>query len=308
MNDDRAFDLILDQALKFLTSGLSREACLRRFPEHAARLAPLLSAAEAARAGLLADQPIPAPNLARGRRRFLVAARPRPFTSLRLAGAILALLLVVLVATGVASADALPGDVLYPVKLGLEQAQLALTFDPAARERALAEQAARRRGETQAVLNLRRTTRVEFEGLVESAQEGLLIISSIRVATDQASEYHVADLVWVEGLATAEGHVVAERITLLASAPTSTPVPTIAPPTQSRPLVAPTLGPPTATSLPSTERPTESRPVLATSTEIRLSPTLTPQAGRTPTVARPTDEPTPTEVRFTLTPTSARRP
>jgi hypothetical protein len=71
----------------------------------------------------------------------------------------------VFVGVAAASASALPGDALYPVKRGLESAQLALTLNPAARASLQAELSARRRAETQAVINLRRETQVEFEGV-----------------------------------------------------------------------------------------------------------------------------------------------
>jgi hypothetical protein len=78
MTDHKTFEIVLDEALQLLASGMSREECLRRFPRYATELEPLLAVAEAARTGLLADQPSPRPNLARGKRRFLDAARAQP--------------------------------------------------------------------------------------------------------------------------------------------------------------------------------------------------------------------------------------
>jgi hypothetical protein len=283
-------------------------------------------AAEAARAGLLADQPIPAPILTRGKQRFLEAAReqaPRPklFMSLRLAALAFSLLVVMLVGVRAASASALPGDVLYPVKRGLERVQLALAFDPAARERVLVEQGERRRAETQSVLGLRRTTRVEFEGVVESVQDDVLVVSGFSVMTDQAAEFHVADQVRVGGVTTSAGAIIAEQITLLAPmrpAPTATARPALTHPAAT---VTPlrTQQPPTETLLVPSERltstPTETRPAQAAPTVARPSPSVTPQVERTPTT-RPADLPpttrppelTPTEARVTLTPTPVRRP
>jgi len=327
MNDERVFELALDQALHLLASGARRADCLRLFPEHAEALAPLLSAAEATRAGLLADQPIPAPNLTRGKQRFLEAAReqaPRPklFMSLRLAALAFSLLVVMLVGVRAASARALPGDVLYPVKRGLERVQLALAFDPAARERMLVEQAERRRAETQSVLGLRRTTRVEFEGVVESMQEDVLVVSGFSVMTDQAAEFHVADQVRVGGVTTSAGAIIAEQITLLAPmrpAPTATarpalthPAATVTPsPTQQLPTTAASVSPtarptitPTQTHLTQTT-PTEARPSLSDTPRVEYTPTLRPTD--LPPTTRP-PELTPTEARVTLNPTPVRRP
>src|SRR5256885_7690173 len=59
-------------------------------------------------------------------------ALPRPVRRLALAGVALAALMVASVTAAVASADSLPGDPLYSVKLGVERAQLATTFDSGA--------------------------------------------------------------------------------------------------------------------------------------------------------------------------------
>src|SRR5207248_6477956 len=47
------------------------------------------------------------------------------------------------------SGNSLPGDPLYPIKLGVERAQLAITFDPAARARLHAQFADVRLSEAQ---------------------------------------------------------------------------------------------------------------------------------------------------------------
>jgi len=69
------------------------------------------------------------------RRRNPLAALPRPVVRVAYAGALAAALLVGGVTAAAASSDSLPGDPLYGVKLGIEQAQLATTFDSAARAR-----------------------------------------------------------------------------------------------------------------------------------------------------------------------------
>lgn len=64
-----------------------------------------------------------------------LAALPRPVVRVAYAGALAAALLVGGFAAAAASASSLPGDPLYAVKLGVERAQLATTFDSAARAR-----------------------------------------------------------------------------------------------------------------------------------------------------------------------------
>lgn len=64
-----------------------------------------------------------------------LAALPRPLIRVAYAGGLAAALLVGGLTTAAASANSLPGDPLYGVKLGVERAQLATTFDSAARAR-----------------------------------------------------------------------------------------------------------------------------------------------------------------------------
>jgi len=60
---------------------------------------------------------------------------PRPVWRLTLAGASFAALLVASLTAAAASGNSLPGDPLYAIKVGVERAQLATTFDSGARAR-----------------------------------------------------------------------------------------------------------------------------------------------------------------------------
>jgi len=64
-----------------------------------------------------------------------LAILPRPVIRVAYAGALAALLIVGGLTAAAASSNSLPGDLLYGVKLGVERAQLATTFDSAARAR-----------------------------------------------------------------------------------------------------------------------------------------------------------------------------
>lgn len=322
MNADHAFELAVDEALRLLASGVSREECLRRFPQYAADFEPLLAAAEAARVGLLASQPVPTPDLARGKRRFLQAARAPigrriGLGNVRWVSAALALLVVIGLGAGVASAKALPGDLLYPVKRSLESVQLALTFDSDAHVRLTDEQAARRRAEAQAVLDLQREAHLEFEGVVESMQTTTLTVSGLAVLTDLAPNFQFGDRVRVSAY-TDQGALIAETITLLAR-PTPWPAPT--------PRSTPTRPVNTATStiltrsvtltLSATRTVTRNFPTQAATQRIESRPTLRSEV--TSTAARPADTPTPMRLADTpiiemtattprLTPTPTGRP
>ncbi len=63
------------------------------------------------------------------------SALPRPAARVAVAGAFAVALLVGGLTSAAASENSLPGDALYPIKLGVERAQLAITFDPVARAR-----------------------------------------------------------------------------------------------------------------------------------------------------------------------------
>jgi hypothetical protein len=71
----------------------------------------------------------------RARRWNPLAALPRPVARVAYAGGLAAALLVGGLTTAAAANNSLPGDPLYGVKMGVEQAQLATTFNSAARAR-----------------------------------------------------------------------------------------------------------------------------------------------------------------------------
>lgn len=71
----------------------------------------------------------------RARRWNPLGALPRPAARLAFAGALAVAVLVGGLTSAAASGNSLPGDALFPIKLGVEQAQLAITFDPVARAR-----------------------------------------------------------------------------------------------------------------------------------------------------------------------------
>ena len=288
MNAHPDFELALDQALDALAAGQAPEAILARFrppafPAHyAADLAPLLEAAQRAQAGLAA--PVPAPNLARGRRRFLQAAqaRPRATRAFRLnpaLGFVLAVVFIGLLAyVPWASAAALPGDGLYPVKRAIENVQAALAA-PDQRAAVAEALAARRRDEAARLTNLRRAAQLSFEGTVERVERDRLSVSGLTVLTREAAAFNPGDRVAVEARSTTDGTLIATRLTLLRAAPVT----------------------PTPTPSPTHPRPTATPPTRVTSTQppapaTRVPPTR-PAASATPPPARPTATSQPARTR-----------
>ncbi|MEE9616980.1 MAG: DUF5667 domain-containing protein, partial [Anaerolineae bacterium] len=152
-----SFDQSLERCLQKIVRTGDIEASLRRYPQYADRLHPLLEMAQATRRHYEAVPEAPG-GLAVGRERLLavaaqqrariVAATPAAGTAttrikgrrmkLVFATRLVTVLLAVVVGTAVlgggivwAAGDSLPGDLLYPVKLVTEDVRLALAPAPA---------------------------------------------------------------------------------------------------------------------------------------------------------------------------------
>lgn len=129
------FDLALDDCLQQLGSGrASMGQCLSRYPQFAAELRPLLETALRCQRG----KDLRPSGAARDRGRAKLAqhmqSHPRQSRNIksvpRLAFAMLAVLLALLVAGTAYAQTALPGQALYPLKLSTEQAWRAASPDP----------------------------------------------------------------------------------------------------------------------------------------------------------------------------------
>ena len=99
------------------------------------------------------------------------------------AAATLAFILVAVAGTGisVAATRALPGDALYPTKLALEEARLALTFGSQARSDYAGDLAARRRAEVQSLVDSDRQAAVVFDGILEAVGVDTIVVSGLKV-------------------------------------------------------------------------------------------------------------------------------
>ena len=137
----------LQECLEAMDEKRNLQDVLRRYPSDRNELVMLLRLSVDL-GGLGAPTADPAFRL-RARNRMLAnaAARhrrwrwnvgiavPRPLSRLALAGACLAALMLASLTAAAASGNSLPGDPLYAIKLGIERAQLATTFDSGARAR-----------------------------------------------------------------------------------------------------------------------------------------------------------------------------
>lgn len=186
---------MLEACLCALEQGQAVEAILARYPaEQAEELAALLRVAQHSRQAA-ANLQVPLAGRARSRallldraaREALPPSRPR----LHLAWGSLAVLLVLLlslVVTTFASAQALPGQPLYPLKRAAEAVQYNLTTRPEARL-ALAEALDQRRAqEVQALIRQGQSVEVRFAGFLMQGETGLWEVNRIPLLFSPSQE------------------------------------------------------------------------------------------------------------------------
>ena len=156
----------LEECLEAMGEKRNLQQVLRRYPADRDELIELLRLSVDL-GGLAPSAPAADPAFRlRTRNRMLAAAAerrrtrrwnpfgalPRPVARVAFAGAFAVALLVGGLTSAAASGDSLPGDPLYPIKFGVERAQLAITFDPAARVRLHAQFAEVRLAEAQRLI------------------------------------------------------------------------------------------------------------------------------------------------------------
>jgi hypothetical protein len=328
------FDRIVDDAFSRLQAGEEINQILARYPEHAARLAPLLETAAFCVRAYEHVEPASIGRMARARDRYLTMARQRaarrkprrrlaPWPT-RWAMAVAALVLAFLLgaAAVTASAGSVPGDLLYPVKTMVEGVQIAMTRDPAERATLHMTWSQRRVMELKILLQERgqvNTTLVEA-----SRSEALAALQEIARLPEAERKSLLAMYAVFAGAQAqtlelqASAAPAPRRAVLDQAADEYRALASLAQAAQTQPeILEPVTGPvrpptPTPTGTP-TRRPTSTkRPVpTPTPTPTRRRPVIaTAVRGptRSPTVyVRPTRTPTPTQrARPTRTPT--RRP
>ena len=217
----------LEICLREIENGVTLENVLARFPDLAAELRPILKASVKARTLNVASAPSPE-AIRRGRAKLLqrasemreakVAPRRRVipiFQRLALSLGLTATFL--LSGTGLvgASATALPGENLYPVKRTWEDLQLFFIFDKDARDAVQSQFETERLHEVNELLAEGRHEVIQFAGVFMQVN-GTNYVSGITVvvpATLQTPEIGTA--VIVTGRTNAQGFVELESIELL---------------------------------------------------------------------------------------------
>jgi hypothetical protein len=265
MNMMRKFDDILNECVERVLKGESVEACLKAFPQHAAELEPLLrTAADAKKAAYILPRPEFRQQAAYEFQSAVRNLKPQKQGILkwqvRLVTTLSIIVIILMAGTGTiaASANSLPDQPLYGVKLFTENVQVALT--PSAVGKA-------------ELYNRLTDTRVEE--IIKMADKGKVeqVVKTTELLNDHLNA--IAELIQPAGDTTASGEGEPQDLSSALSANV-----TAAPAPETEPSVsAATLTPVTITAPAIALKPT-------------LSPTTTPDFDLVP-VPVPTSKPAP---------------
>lgn len=220
----------LEDCLQALEAGQDLETVLRRYPELANELRPLLEASLQART--VGEFSVPREAQRRGRARLLQRAAemreskrtPRRVIPVfpRIAITLGLVAVLVLSSTGLVSASsgALPGDHLYPVKRTWEDVQLLFVFNQQSRDVLESKFEQERLDEIDELLAKGRSSSIAFSGLVTSQQDGQWLVSAIPVSVTSITRLPTNPVtsgvpVIVTGITRSDGSVEAKTIQLL---------------------------------------------------------------------------------------------
>lgn len=307
----------LDACLSQLNDAGSIEDCLKRNPEQAAELEPLLHVAAQLKA--LGQEQAPAPVALRSGRQKLLseAARLRSRSdarrrtnlwantwSLLRRSAVTAALAGLLLASALGGGTialagrSLPGDALYPVKRMTEDVQLVLALDRQTKAQLMARFDERRRAEAVAIAGSQRIAEITFRGQLEARSDGLWVVSGVSVyisgETELEQGIEPGTSVRVLARSMSDGKLWARRVVTEPGQP-QPPTPTAPAPTPS-PTCSPTAtASATATTAPRALPPSRETPGPSATT---LPPSLTPTARPpSPTLTASPIPPSPTPER-----------
>lgn len=219
-----------EACLTAIEKGAELDECLQRYPEMAEDLQPLLETALFARS--MADDHIPNAALHRSRSRLIdraallrgqVEPRRPPLNFGRLpriafAALVLSLIFFMSWRGAVESAQALPGDPLYPLKLRAEEVRLGIVPGARAKRAIEVTYEQRRVDEVSELLLMGRVVEVTFEGELHQREpeqwkiEGIAV--SIAPDTRIIGDINLGEVVKVSGKTQANGKVLAAAIQL----------------------------------------------------------------------------------------------
>ena len=226
--NERLFDAV-EICLAALRTGVDMDACLALYPDLSNELRPILEASRAARQlGNIQTPPASIEN--RSRARFLTIAaalgsKPKPrfrWTSLRRMALVTLIILVAFAVSWngllVASAQSLPGDVLYPVKRVSERVNLRLMPNLEEKHQYESDFNLRRAEEVKLLLDLGRVEHVSYEGTVTEITPDRWVVGGFTVFVSADTVYvgapKVGQFVEIEGQSQPGGWVKAQEIHL----------------------------------------------------------------------------------------------
>jgi Domain of unknown function (DUF5667)/Domain of unknown function (DUF5666) len=221
----------LENCLQRIEQGETLESALALHPELSGQLRPLLETAICARPQSRETLPITALALARQRSRGLALAadlrrgkipQPGRRISWRPLMTVLSVIIILVMSSNgilIASAHAIPGDTLYPLKRSVESTRLQLAYNPIQKQELEHSYEELRLDETKTLISHQRVESVEFYGQVSSQSKNEWLIAGIRVVITPQTRIDagiaVGDLVEVDGATNAAGGVDAVHLSLL---------------------------------------------------------------------------------------------
>lgn len=255
------FESILNECLNLLQQGRTVEACIERFPQYADELRPLLEIAAAIhhsdkpQLNQLALQQSQEKMLAAWKTKyentesnsrsafpgFLIQffRKYQPEGNFYFRFAIASAFTLLLLFAGsifVTSANSLPGDTLYPVKILAEDLQYKLTLNPVSRQELVNIFQKKRQTEVQMLLDKRRAAQVHFVGKLVKIDNNIWFIEQFKVLVDSNTSIigvpEIGKIIEVWGITNVDGKIEAIKIQIGGKSEvkpgnnTSTPLPT----------------------------------------------------------------------------------
>jgi|GEM_PF-2518896 len=191
--DPDVLNEILERSLLKLQAGQDIPSILKEFPEYREELGPLLETMRAIWSSRGSDT-VPLDAMVRSRERLMKAARQakqaaRPSWWRRgtgllrhaMAPAAAVLACVALLFSGIASAQALPGSALYPMKLAAEQVILALPASPSGQLARKQEYDERRKHEVEELIQLGSHEEVNLSGFLTRGEAGEWLADGLKI-------------------------------------------------------------------------------------------------------------------------------
>jgi Domain of unknown function (DUF5666)/Domain of unknown function (DUF5667) len=223
---ERVYDA-LEVCLSALHTGVPVSQCQTIYPDLSEELTPVIDAVQAASSLSISDVPPVAQRQSRSKLWEQAARLERQharkfWTSRSLSPVRLIIVMAVLLAAvsmnglALASAQSLPGDVLYPVKRVAEQVTMQLVPAPQIRHQAEMAYIQRRINEVRQLIRSRRVEPVSFEGTLMQQLADAWIVDGVAVLVDSGThfsgEVSPGALVEIEGTIQPDGHVRAEEV------------------------------------------------------------------------------------------------